>query len=232
MGVALSYSTVCMPDSCSSCNCQYRYKKGNGVSQHHFPHTDPDLLAKWVEAIRRDKWVPTKSICLCSAHFSPDCFIPGRKKKCLKKGTVPSISTFPSHLHKTETKRKSAKRRHLVEDQSEKEVPPLKVIHTIAAEHNYIWHQADISNKVVRLQKKVYTCFGREDQKAKQKNQQPYWLIYWHLWRKGNWLLMSKGLFWQRILDMLQRNCSKVTCKIHRQKVLMHKGTMMKQSSL
>ena len=74
---------------------------------HEFPHKNPQLLQKWVKAIRREKWFPTQSSVLCSTHFSDDCFVEGKKNRRLKKDAVPSIFNFPEHLQEdTNTKRK------------------------------------------------------------------------------------------------------------------------------
>ena len=106
-----------MVNSCCAWNCTYRYKKGSGVSMHEFPHKNPQLLQKWVKAIRREKWFPNQSSVLCSTHFSDDYFVEGKKNTRLKKDAVPSIFNFSEHLQEdTNTKmkkRKSPKKRLL-----------------------------------------------------------------------------------------------------------------------
>ena len=42
-----------MVTSCVAFGCTNRMKKGSGISFHCFPHKNPDLLHKWVQAVRR-----------------------------------------------------------------------------------------------------------------------------------------------------------------------------------
>ena len=84
-----------MVTSCKAYGCTNRWKTGSGRSFHRIPVNKPDLLTKWISAIRRDNWKPKKDMYICSDHFTPDSFLPikglGRRK--LKPNAVPSI--FP-----------------------------------------------------------------------------------------------------------------------------------------
>ena len=57
-----------MVKNCCAVGCHNVYKKGSGIHFYRFP-TEPDRRAKWVSAIHREGWVPTKYSWLCSEHF-------------------------------------------------------------------------------------------------------------------------------------------------------------------
>jgi THAP domain/Transposase protein len=65
-----------------------------------FPLKNPTLLAKWVAAMRRDKWHPGPNDLLCSEHFDSNCFRSYNLQVRLKEDAVPSIFNFPMHLRK------------------------------------------------------------------------------------------------------------------------------------
>lgn len=101
-------------DHCSAYQCSNRRSKRPDLSFHAFP-SDPAVRAKWVQAVRRAEFVVTQGKCLCSEHFTSDCFYPAvpdacrapsAKKPCrrLKPGSFPTIFSFrpppltrPSH---------------------------------------------------------------------------------------------------------------------------------------
>ncbi|KAH8040063.1 hypothetical protein HPB51_009319 [Rhipicephalus microplus] len=67
-------------------------KKPAGLSFHELP-ADADARARWLAAIRRDKWSPNTTSCytkICSRHFKEDDFIEGKQRR-LTKGAVPSV---------------------------------------------------------------------------------------------------------------------------------------------
>lgn len=74
---------------------------------YHFP-TDPQRRAVWVEQIRRNDWQPTKSSCICSAHFDESSFEQRRADgwKKLKPNAVPTIFAYkPSARHRKTPKK-------------------------------------------------------------------------------------------------------------------------------
>ena len=92
-----------MPNYCVAVGCKNTAKKGSEYSFHRFPHQNPNLLKKWVHAIRRKQWKPTKHSFICSDHFHESCFVirPGAEGQRLKDDAVPSIfQTFPSYYQK------------------------------------------------------------------------------------------------------------------------------------
>ena len=68
-------SSVDMPNYCVAVGCKNTAKKGSEYSFHRFPHQNPNLLKKWVHAIHRKQWKPTKHSCICSDHFHESCFV-------------------------------------------------------------------------------------------------------------------------------------------------------------
>jgi THAP domain len=72
-----------------------------------FPLKNKELLSKWITAMRRDKWKPSSHDVLCSEHFEQTCF---RFYSCqvrLREDAVPSVFSFPQHLHKTSKQRRA-----------------------------------------------------------------------------------------------------------------------------
>ena len=63
-----------MVTSCVAYGCTNRMKKGENISFHRFPHNKPDLLQKWVQAVRRQNWYPKKNSLICSVHFTVSHF--------------------------------------------------------------------------------------------------------------------------------------------------------------
>ncbi|KAM7309977.1 hypothetical protein ISCGN_006946 [Ixodes scapularis] len=96
--------TCCIPHCGSS-----RRKPGQerNFALHEIP-SDPDERASWLQAIKRDDWLPSTYSMVCSRHFVPSDYVEGKRRK-LKKGAIPSIfwSMPPSNI----TKMKDAIRR-------------------------------------------------------------------------------------------------------------------------
>ncbi|KAG0443270.1 hypothetical protein HPB47_015108 [Ixodes persulcatus] len=96
--------TCCIPHCGSS-----RRKPGQegNFALHEIP-SDPDERASWLQAIKRDDWLPSTYSMVCSRHFVPSDYVEGKRRK-LKKGAIPSIfwSMQPSNI----TKMKDAIRR-------------------------------------------------------------------------------------------------------------------------
>ncbi|CAK8674242.1 unnamed protein product [Clavelina lepadiformis] len=93
--------------TCSAYNCTNRSGKTNidKISFHTFPLSNQDLCKKWIVAMKRDKFKPTKISVLCGNHFKASDFLEGankrnhqRERQCLKNDAVPSVFCFPSHL--------------------------------------------------------------------------------------------------------------------------------------
>ncbi|KAH6925028.1 hypothetical protein HPB50_027180 [Hyalomma asiaticum] len=85
-----------------------------GISFHAFPR-DPKIRKLWVLAIKRDRWQPTSSSRLCSAHFTNEDYVHdpsiaerlGMKpfSRLLKPNAVPSLF---AHNRKAENKLRGA----------------------------------------------------------------------------------------------------------------------------
>jgi hypothetical protein len=86
-----------MVKSCCAVGCTNRHQKGNKLSFYRFP-VDSERRARWIAAIRRQNWQPTKHSFLCSAHF-----ITGKKSQDpLSPDYVPSIFTFVNSPEKNQ----------------------------------------------------------------------------------------------------------------------------------
>lgn len=63
---------------CSVPKCTSGYDgikpSASGISMHQFPSSDNSLYDKWIKAINRDKFTPTKRSRVCSLHFSDHDF--------------------------------------------------------------------------------------------------------------------------------------------------------------
>lgn len=75
-----------------------------------FPIKNKVLLAKWVAAVRRDKWQPGVNDVLCSEHFDGSCFRSYNLQVRLKEDAVPSIFQFPEQLRKSTVPRQVPER--------------------------------------------------------------------------------------------------------------------------
>ncbi|XP_026098670.1 uncharacterized protein LOC113069810 isoform X3 [Carassius auratus] len=82
-----------MVQSCSAYGCKNRYHKDKNISFHKFPLTRPDICGKWLAAIKRRNFKPTKYSNICSQHFTRDCFKRECNNRVLKDNAVPSLFT-------------------------------------------------------------------------------------------------------------------------------------------
>ena len=97
-------------------DCTIHYKAGSGISFCRFPHSKPELLQKWTQAVKRKNWKPNKLSYISSACFNLSCFeVRVGKIGCkLSNDAVPSI--FPSFLkyyYNQKAKRKPPNTREL-----------------------------------------------------------------------------------------------------------------------
>ncbi|XP_061119093.1 THAP domain-containing protein 1 [Conger conger] len=90
-----------MVQSCSAYGCKNRYHKDKNISFHKFPLARPDVCGKWVAAMRRNNFKPTKYSNICSQHFTKECFKRECNNRVLKENAVPSVFCF-NRLHKKE----------------------------------------------------------------------------------------------------------------------------------
>ncbi|XP_026153346.1 THAP domain-containing protein 1 [Mastacembelus armatus] len=83
-----------MVQTCSAYGCKNRYHKDKDISFHKFPLARPDVCGKWVAAMRRNNFKPTKYSNICSQHFTKDCFKRECNNRVLKENAVPSLFSF------------------------------------------------------------------------------------------------------------------------------------------
>ena len=103
-----------MINSCAAYDCTNRRVKGDGMKFHRFPLKNKELCAKWIAAMKRDKFIPTKNSYLCGGHFIASAykFVDSIK---LNDNAVPSIFKLPEHFMKIVKTRKSPVKRKFVE---------------------------------------------------------------------------------------------------------------------
>ena len=121
-----------MVTSCVAVGCTNRVKAGSGISFHRFPHSRPELLHKWVRAVRRDKWTPNKHSYICSEHFHSSCYIikPGAAGRRLHPEAIPSIfPTLKEYYQNSYKRRKSPIKR--------KYLSPTKIVESVVKDHSY-----------------------------------------------------------------------------------------------
>ncbi|CAB1319168.1 unnamed protein product [Coregonus sp. 'balchen'] len=88
-----------MVQSCSAYGCKNRYHKDKNISFHKFPLARPDVCGKWVAAMRRNNFKPTRYSNICSQHFTKDCFKPECNNRVLKENAAESLADpFPPEM--------------------------------------------------------------------------------------------------------------------------------------
>ncbi|XP_061570393.1 THAP domain-containing protein 5-like isoform X2 [Cololabis saira] len=60
-----------------------------------FPIPDKGRLQKWVDNIQREEWTPSRHQCVCSEHFTDDCFDIRWGIRYLKNTAIPTIFPAP-----------------------------------------------------------------------------------------------------------------------------------------
>jgi hypothetical protein len=111
-----------MPRSCCVPGCKSNYTStlkagGKLVSAFLFPK-DETLKAKWLNAIPRSDWTPSKHSVVCCLHFPETDIIRDITETNLKPNVVPSIfPNLPKYLSKTiPTPRKNPEERFINEN--------------------------------------------------------------------------------------------------------------------
>ncbi|XP_065675543.1 THAP domain-containing protein 1 B-like [Hydra vulgaris] len=104
-----------MVNSCAAYGCSNRYIKGGTKSFHKFPLQNSELCKRWIVALKRENFLPSKHTCICSDHFLESDYnycIPDKKnpsldhhqKPILKCNAVPSVFIFSTNIQKTKRK--------------------------------------------------------------------------------------------------------------------------------
>ena len=133
-------------------------KKDGNIPFHRFSHNKPDLLQKWVQAVRRQNWYANKNSLICSVHFTESCFTitPGNQCRQLHRNAIPSVfPQFQKHLQKTYSKRKSPVKRKFVDFKTSTFEPSLsKITKSVNTEHAHISKETPDA-KIKKLTKKI-----------------------------------------------------------------------------
>ncbi|KAM6895768.1 THAP domain-containing protein 5-like [Xenentodon cancila] len=91
-----------MPRYCAVKGCRNRGGAGSRqnykrVSFYPFPIPDKGRLQKWVDNIQREEWTPSRHQCVCSEHFTDDCFDIRWGIRYLKNTAIPTIFPAPDY---------------------------------------------------------------------------------------------------------------------------------------
>ena len=93
-----------MPNACAAPNCYVGYEKisdeNKKVSRFHFP-LDIDLRTRWINAVPRKDWSPSKNSVLCEKHFLPSDFKTEREDKNKARKKSKGSSLFRKSLKTT-----------------------------------------------------------------------------------------------------------------------------------
>ena len=92
-----------MVGSCAAYGCTHRKQKGVDISFVNFPHHNPEHLQKWVQAMQRKDWFPSKHCLICSTNFTESCFVVrlGKRGRLIKENAVPTrVSCISKSLTK------------------------------------------------------------------------------------------------------------------------------------
>ena len=111
-----TFIILLMVGSSPGYGCTNRKQKG-GHFIFQFSTLQSWTSVKWVQAMQRKDWFPSKHSLICSIHFTKSFFVvrPGKRGRLLKEGWVPTeFSAFLIHLQKCTTteifQEKAAKR--------------------------------------------------------------------------------------------------------------------------
>lgn len=98
-----------MPDSCAAWGCKNRravQTKSRGITFHKFPKENV-LRKQWEIALKRKGFSASESSVLCSEHFRPQDLDRTGQTVRVRDGAKPSVFSFPAHMQKHVTARKT-----------------------------------------------------------------------------------------------------------------------------
>ncbi|XP_060777381.1 uncharacterized protein LOC132886573 isoform X7 [Neoarius graeffei] len=72
--------------------------RSHGINFHRFPKNKA-MKKQWETAVRREGFSATPSSMLCSEHFRTEDFDRTGQTVRIREGAVPSVFSFPAHLH-------------------------------------------------------------------------------------------------------------------------------------
>ncbi|CAB1438453.1 unnamed protein product [Pleuronectes platessa] len=99
----------CAVKACRNRGGSWSRQDNRRISFYPFPLQDKPRLQRWVDNMRREEWAPSRHQCLCSEHFTEDCFDIRWGIRYLKSTAVPTV--FPSAEEDGEKKVRSSKTR-------------------------------------------------------------------------------------------------------------------------
>ncbi|XP_013877229.1 THAP domain-containing protein 2 [Austrofundulus limnaeus] len=173
--------SVKMPHSCAAWNCTNRFTaqtRSAGISFHRFPK-HKKLRKQWETAVRREGLSASSSSVLCSEHFRPENFDRTGQTVRLRAGAVPSVFSFPAHLHKpvatrtTQTSKKAQETPSLDCPQLVREAKPLpepNVDHSYALPSSNEGLRARLREALARVESLEKENRNMKDRERRAKN--------------------------------------------------------------
>ena len=143
--IGLVLESYTMVASCVAYGCTERKGNNLNVSFHRFPDNDQEWLQKWIQAIRWKDWVPTK------AGYG----YAGYGHRLYDHAVSSIFPSFPQHLQKSSTRRKSPKKRKFEEKATCSETSPSKISRFIKSDHAYAGKALNVSEQLKALEKQV-----------------------------------------------------------------------------
>ncbi|XP_065662960.1 THAP domain-containing protein 1-like [Hydra vulgaris] len=100
-----------MVNSYAAYGCSSRFVKGGTKFFHKFPIKNSELCKRWIVALKRENFIPTKYTCICSDHFLESDYnyciqdknilsVDHHYKPILKLKAVPSVFVFSANTQK------------------------------------------------------------------------------------------------------------------------------------
>ena len=108
-----------MVKSCVACGCTNRFKKNSGISIFEFPLKQPELLQKWLVAMKRKNFKPTKHSYLCSDHFLTTDYNNNSKRCHLKPGVFLTVFKFSENFLSTPSTPREKHRKRKADEPNE-----------------------------------------------------------------------------------------------------------------
>ncbi|KAL2092151.1 hypothetical protein ACEWY4_011949 [Coilia grayii] len=149
-----------MPDFCAAYGCSNQRtetSKDNAVTFHRFPKEGARRQA-WVQALKREGFVPKPRTLICSCHFVPDDFDRTGQTVRLREGAIPSIFNFPKHLSKRSRSRSSRTSKSAGEPYPTQQAParePGVSVTAVLQDHQYCLDPVTTKKKLKEYQDQI-----------------------------------------------------------------------------
>lgn len=135
---------------CCAPGCLNSWNPSKDITFHRFPHKRPDILSKWVQAIKIKNFNANMFALVCSEHFTKDSYMDSnRQRKMLKREAVPTIFNMEAKQKQSfnESARKEEPLNKLNQENNEQDR-----ISTVEPEHSADSNKNDVKEPLVMEQ--------------------------------------------------------------------------------